>query len=383
IIIRVCRPGRCVPWFWDSMRPVLSRHPHAELWIVGEDGDSENGVRFFGTRADIPDLLRQADIFAYAPLPDQGSHDLCVLEAMASGVPSVVTDVPAVSPSVRHMRDGILVPFGDVAGFASAVERLIEDSALRSTLARNARAAAEQHFSLNRLAADYLSAYRDAVDAPPPLPADVIRRNVRLVVAERMRIAGFEKNLVLLHDTLAGTPMAGRYWVIGGLLIGWARDGRVLRHDCQDSDFGLMQEDREKLLEAIPALVAAGFEPFARYLDNRGVVTEYAFRKDGARFDFFLHESADGKIRCSFFGISPSPKDPRPIELICEHRHYDLGPMEFLGRSWLKPADHESFLVAEYGDWRTPRPAFDHRSDDRSVIVVNWWTNASRTQFEP
>lgn len=119
VIMRVCRPGRCAPWFWDAMRRVLDRHANTELWIVGEKGrpDQELGgsgsaVRFFGMRADVPDLLRQADIFAYAPFPDMGSHDLCVLEAMASGVPPVVTDVDSVRQSVRHLQDGILVPFG-------------------------------------------------------------------------------------------------------------------------------------------------------------------------------------------------------------------------------------------------------------------------------
>ncbi len=383
-IIRVCRPDRCARWFMDALRPVLRRHTNAELWIVGEDGTDEERIRFLGTRADVPDLLRQADIFAYAPLPTQGSHDLCVLEAMACAVPPVVTDVPAVSPSVRHLEDGILVPFGDVEGFSAAVERLIDDAALRSSLARNARASAARNFCLERLAADYLRAYRDALDAPPPAPADIIRRNVRMAVAERMRIGSFEKSLVLLNDTLAATALAGRYWVVGGLLLGWARGGAVLRHDCQDADFGLMQEDGAKLLEAIPALRAAGFELLARYIDNRGVAVEYAFQKDGARFDFFLHEPAeDGKIRYSFFGISPSPVEARPIEMVAELPRYDLGPFEFLGREWRKPADHESFLAAEYGDWRTPRPGFDHRSDSPSVILINRWENSARTRFEP
>jgi glycosyltransferase involved in cell wall biosynthesis len=389
VIMRVCRPGRCAPWFWDAMRRVLDRHANTELWIVGEKGRSDqelggcgSAVRFFGMRADVADLLRQADIFAYAPFPDSGSHDLCVLEAMASGVPPVVTDVDSVRQSVRHLQDGILVPFGDVEGFAAALDRLIEDHALRLSLAQNARASAEQRFGLDRMASDYSLAYHDALHAPPPEPADVIRRNVRAFVANRMRIASFEKNLVLLHDTLAATPMAERYWVIGGLLIGWAREGRVLPHDCQDGDFGLLQEDREAFLKAIPILTAAGFEPLARYLDNRGIPVEYAFTKDGARFDFFLHEPAGDHIRCIFFGASPGPKDPRPIEMISQVPRYGLAPMDFLGRRWRKPDDHEAFLAAEYGEWRARKPAFDHRSDDRSVIVVNWWTNSSSCEFE-
>jgi hypothetical protein len=56
--------------------------------------------------------------------------------------------------------------------------------------------------------------------------------------------------------------------------------------------------------------------------------------------------------------------------------------MDFLGRIWRKPADHEAFLSAEYGDWRTPDPRFDHRRDDRSVVLVSWWNNAAHCRFE-
>jgi hypothetical protein len=282
---------------------------------------------------------------------------------------------------VQHLKNGLLVPFGNVEAFAEAVERLIQDPALRAELARNARAAAETHFSLDRVAADYLRAYRDAIEIPPPQPADMIRRRVREAVAGRLRVENFEEELVLLNDTLARSPLAGRYWIIGGLLIGWARQGSILPHDCQDADFGLLAEDREHFLATIPFLVAAGFAPFARYIDNRGVAVEYSFFKQGMRFDFFIHEPAGDNLRSTFFGISPAPNHPQPIELICEVPRYRLAPMEFLGRTWLKPDDHEAFLTAEYGNWRTPDPAFDHRSDDRSVILINWWNNSPPTKF--
>lgn len=381
VIMRVCRPDRCAPWFLDAMHRVLDRHPDAELWIVGEDGPSAGNVRFLGPSNDVRNLLRLADIFAYAPLPDSGSHDLCVLEAMATGIPAVVTDVPAVQQSVQHLKQGILVPFGDIDGFADAVERLIQDAVLRAKLAHNARATAESRFSLDRLAADYRRAYTDAIEVPPPKPADMVRRRVREAVAGRLRIASFENELVLLNDTLARSPLAGRYWVIGGLLIGWARQGGILPHDCQDADFGLLAEDRELFLATIPLLVAAGFAPFARYIDNRGVAVEHSFLKQGMRFDFFFHEPAGENLRSTFFGISPAPNRPEPIELICEVPRYHLAPMQFLGRTWLKPDDHDAFLTAEYGNWRASDPAFDHRSDDRSVILINWWNNASRTRF--
>ena len=381
VILRVCRPERCAPYFLDAMRGVLARHAGAELWLAGEEGVTEGAVRYLGTRDDVPELLRRADVFAYAPLED-GAHDVCVLEAMAAGVPPVLTDVAPVRESVTHGHDGLLVPYGDAGAFAAAVERVLDDAGLRETLGRNARRTAEERFSLERLAADYRRGYADALAEPPPAPEDDMRRTVRRFVAARLQRESFERNLALLHDTLEATPLAGRYWVIGGLLLGWAREGGVLAHDSRDADFAMLEEDRERLEAALPALASAGFEPLARYVHNWGRTAEYALRKDGARFDFFLLEPAGGALRCTYFGVSPRAGRPRPIQIVSQTARYEIGTMEFLGRRWRKPADHGAFLAAEYGDWRTPDPGFDHRSDSPSVVEVWWWENAGRSRFE-
>lgn len=45
-----------------------------------------------------------------------------------------------------------------------------------------------------------------------------------------------------VNDVLATTDLAERYWVWDGMLRGWAREGRLLRHD-RDADFGIMAAD--------------------------------------------------------------------------------------------------------------------------------------------
>ena len=46
--------------------------------------------------------------------------------------------------------------------------------------------------------------------------------------AERARMI---ENLRLLHDTLERSPLAGRWWMFAGGLLGWAREGNPLLHD--------------------------------------------------------------------------------------------------------------------------------------------------------
>ena len=42
-------------------------------------------------------------------------------------------------------------------------------------------------------------------------------------------------DLQRLNDVLATTPIANRYWLFGGLLLGYAREGSVLGHDAVDA----------------------------------------------------------------------------------------------------------------------------------------------------
>lgn len=181
------------------------------------------------------------------------------------------------------------------------------------------------------------------------------------------------RNLVLLHDTLAATSLADKYWMIGGLLIGVVREGDVLGHDTRDSDFGVYRADVENLFEAAPALERAGFEPMHRYLNNDGEIVQLSWQKDGARFDFNVHDGMPEFCGYTCFGSG--------IQMRGQLRAYELGPVEFLGRTWQKPADHDWYLTSIYGDWLTPDPSYDYRTDDRSYVETVPWLRGRESLF--
>lgn len=187
-------------------------------------------------------------------------------------------------------------------------------------------------------------------------------------------LAGFEANLVLLHDLLEQGPLAGRTWVIGGMLLGWAREGRILPHDAGDADFGFLRADLGAFLQAVPALFAAGFRPLYRWMSNAGEAVEYSLQKDGAKFEFFLHDAVDGMHQCLFFARRWHQGRWVRFELTSRVPAQELGPFEFLGRTWRKPLDHGLYLDSVYGDWRVPRPGHDYAQDDRSVVSRTPWT---------
>ena len=178
-----------------------------------------------------------------------------------------------------------------------------------------------------------------------------------------------------INDVLSTTPIAGRYWVWSGLLLGWAREGTVLRHDCRDADFACLDEDWPLLLDSVPTVIGHGFEPLLRFHNNSGVVTQLTFRRQGVNFDFLRFWVEDGWFTYSEYFDFWNP-NRSPVQLDSRLPRQDLAPFSFLSRSWLKVRDHERELEALYGDWRVPRVDWRGEHDSPAIVRRRPWSNA-------
>jgi glycosyltransferase involved in cell wall biosynthesis len=87
--------------------------------------------------AGVEDLISNADILVL-PSFNEGLP-MSVIEGMAAGLAVVTTPVGAVKDIVEHEKTGLLIPPGDVAALASALQRLILDPGLREKLGREAK----------------------------------------------------------------------------------------------------------------------------------------------------------------------------------------------------------------------------------------------------
>jgi glycosyltransferase involved in cell wall biosynthesis len=112
-------------------------------------------VRILGARDDIPDLLAAADVFALAS-HEEGSPN-AVIEAMAAGLPAVVTDAGGSPEAVGDA--GLVVPPQDPGALAAALVRLGTDAELRASLGTAARARAAAEFSLEACIGRYVALY--------------------------------------------------------------------------------------------------------------------------------------------------------------------------------------------------------------------------------
>jgi glycosyltransferase involved in cell wall biosynthesis len=129
---------------------VQDRHPHATLTIIGSGSESEplrvlaaalglRAVRFLGRVApdDMARHYAEADVYLQTPAVD--NMPLSVLEAFASGIPVVSTDVGGVRAMLTDGVHGLLAPPDDDAAVADAVCRLLDEPGLGPRLADAAR----------------------------------------------------------------------------------------------------------------------------------------------------------------------------------------------------------------------------------------------------
>jgi glycosyltransferase involved in cell wall biosynthesis len=114
-------------------------------------------TRFLGNRRDVPALLAAADVFVLASLWE--GLPLALLEAMAAGLPSVVTAVGGNPEVIDNGESGLLVPAADEPAFAAALRRLLRDPEQRRRMGQAARKKFNEQFSLRRFVETHENLY--------------------------------------------------------------------------------------------------------------------------------------------------------------------------------------------------------------------------------
>jgi 2-deoxystreptamine N-acetyl-D-glucosaminyltransferase/2-deoxystreptamine glucosyltransferase len=113
----------------------------------------------FVPHAQVPAVLAALDVLVLPSVYEEMGSVL--VEAMASGVPVVASNVGGIPQVVTDRATGLLVPPGDVAALAKAIDELVRDEDLRARLGRAARERAGR-YSWPGLAAQVAQVYADA-----------------------------------------------------------------------------------------------------------------------------------------------------------------------------------------------------------------------------
>ena len=118
----------------------------------------ERNVRLLGARTDIPELLGAADISILASHEEGFSN--AIIEAMAAGLPLVVSDVGGNAEAVMDGVTGLVVPPRDPASLSSAIRRLVTDPQLRARMGAAGRDRVATRFTLDACVDRYETLYR-------------------------------------------------------------------------------------------------------------------------------------------------------------------------------------------------------------------------------
>lgn len=169
-------PKKGLDLLLDAFQDIRRRIPYARLTIAGSGNpafakslrtqatrlglDSAICWREFVSGEEKQRLLSESDVFV---LPSYSENfGIAAVEAMASGLPVVITDAVAIHPDVSRERAGLVVTCV-AAEICSAVLELYRQPALRAEFSENGRALVQKNFSSRAVAQSLISCYETAI----------------------------------------------------------------------------------------------------------------------------------------------------------------------------------------------------------------------------
>ncbi len=129
-----------------------------ELEIKVRNLNLENYIKFLGSRSDIPDILLKSDCFV---LPSKWEGlSIALLEAIASGIPVVATNVGSNYEIIEDGKNGFLVDKENPAQFADALFKVLSNSELRRKFSSYSRDKVNE-FNIKHTSEKYISMYQN------------------------------------------------------------------------------------------------------------------------------------------------------------------------------------------------------------------------------
>lgn len=133
----------------------------AELMTLVNRLSLSKCVDFLGRRDDVPKILQRTDLLV---LPSTGPEAFgrVIIEAQATGVPTIATKVGGIVDIIKHEKTGLLVPAFDTNLLSQAIVRILKDRKFALKLSTQARADVEKNFNLEKMYKKTIQVYEEA-----------------------------------------------------------------------------------------------------------------------------------------------------------------------------------------------------------------------------
>lgn len=175
INVAILRRRKGIGILMDTFTRVADRRADAKMVFVGPTDKDEDNRRFYeevttkvalagltdriiftGQVTNVNEWLKASDMFVSAS--EQEGFGTAVVEAMSTGLPVVVKNIPGVTDYIiDHGRDGLVV--SDGRGMVKAWEELMGDAKLRADLGYHARVTVERRFAETVVMRQYTDLY--------------------------------------------------------------------------------------------------------------------------------------------------------------------------------------------------------------------------------
>lgn len=157
----------------DALPAIWQRHPRARFLLFGQ-GPLEKSIQalcaerswqdrvvFAGFRQDLERVLPSLDLLLHPALME--GLGVALLEAAACGLAIVASRVGGIPEIVRDGSNGVLIPPGDAAALASAVNALLDDPQRRALYGARGRQRVLEEFSVPAMVAGNYRVYREVL----------------------------------------------------------------------------------------------------------------------------------------------------------------------------------------------------------------------------
>jgi len=165
--------------FIKAMAKVARVVPYIKIWIVGDAPSSKEAYKeeiqvlvrrlglshcteFLGTQRDIPAILSSLDLLVLATTTHE-AFGRVIIEAQASGVPVVASEVGGVIDIIDNEKTGLLIPPADPDRIAEAAIRIYKDHAFADFLAQNAYKKVKEKYNPELMLKNTLDVYKDVL----------------------------------------------------------------------------------------------------------------------------------------------------------------------------------------------------------------------------
>ncbi len=171
------------------------------------------------------------------------------------------------------------------------------------------------------------------------------------------------KVLEQVDDLLKGI----RYWVSGGIVLGFIREGDFLKNE-HDIDLGIDEKDLDKVIKVLKkrygdkvqvSLEAVDSNVVLRPIDGTDIIRVIKFYIDDTSIDIFVHYGKGNK----YYFVTKDDEVGYAYHAFPKKLFRNFKKLQIYGRKYNIPNPPEDYLKCEYGDWKVPRSDWNHAVD--------------------